>query len=160
MPSLAIPDTSCFIGLACGRLLDLLPNLYADVLVPRGVAAEFGEALPSWASVAIVGDTHLVQALRSSLGLGESEVIALALEREDTIAILDDLRARRMARELGVRFTGTAGILLKAKSAGLLASVADAMVAMAPSGFRFSDELRNEILRLAGEDPASERRTR
>lgn len=152
MPSLAIPDTSCLIGLSGGHLLDVLPRLYSEVLVPRGVVAEFGDPLPGWASPALVGNSSLVQALRSSLGLGESEVIALALEHQDAVAVLDDLKARRMARELGVRFTGTAGLLLKAKALGHIPSVAEALDAMAPSGFRLSDELRREVLRLAGED--------
>lgn len=152
MPSLAIPDTSCLIGLSGGHLLDILPRLYSEVLVTRGVVLEFGEALPDWVSVALVGNTRLVQVLRSSLGLGESEVIALALEHQDVVAVLDDLKARRMARELGVRFTGTAGVLLKAKAAGLIPSVTRALDAMAPSGFRLSDDLRREVIRLAGED--------
>ncbi|MBM4396149.1 MAG: DUF3368 domain-containing protein [Deltaproteobacteria bacterium] len=151
MPSVAIPDTSCLIGLSGGRILELLRVLYAEVTVPRGVVDEFGEALPNWVSVSLVGNAGQVHALRSSLGLGESEVIALALERDDSVAILDDLRARRVARDLGVRFTGTAGVLLKAKSAGLLPSVAEVMEAMLPSGFRLSGELRGELLRLAGE---------
>jgi predicted nucleic acid-binding protein len=151
MPSVAIPDTSCLVGLACGRLLDLLPQLYAEVIVPRAVATEFGEALHGWVSVALVGNARLVQALRSSLGQGESEVIALAMERQDAIAVLDDLRARRTAHDLGIRFTGTAGVLIKAKSSGILSSVAAALEAMAPSGFRLSADLRREILRLSGE---------
>ncbi|MBM4396157.1 MAG: DUF3368 domain-containing protein [Deltaproteobacteria bacterium] len=155
MPSVAIPDTSCLIGLSGGRLLELLRDLYPEVTVPRGVADEFGEALPNWVSVALVGNVGQVQALRSSLGQGESEVIALALERTDSVAVLDDLRARRLARDLGVRFTGTAGVLLKARSAGFLPSVAEALEAMQSSGFRLSDELRSELLRMAGEAPAS-----
>jgi predicted nucleic acid-binding protein len=151
MPSVAIPDTSCLIGLSGGRRLDLLRDRYSEVTVPRAVADEFGEALPNWVSVALVGNVGQVQALRSSLGQGESEVIALALERFDSVAVLDDLRARRIARDLGLRFTGTAGVLLKAKSAGLLPSVAQALQAMTPSGFRLSDDLGDEMLRLAGE---------
>ena len=29
MPRVAIPDTSCLIGLACGGLLDVLPRMYS-----------------------------------------------------------------------------------------------------------------------------------
>ncbi len=152
MPRVTIPDTSCLIGLAHGNLLDVLRRLFPEVLVPRGVASEFGEALPGWACVVPVDNTRLVQVLRLSLGLGESEVIALALEHRDAVAVLDDVRARRTARELGVRFTGTAGLLLKAKASGHISSVARALDTMTPSGSRLSDELRREVLRIAGEE--------
>ena len=158
MPDIVVPDTSCLIALECARLSVLLGNLYGRVIVPLGVRDEFADVLPEHAEVVAAQNELLVRSLRSSLGKGESEVIALALENEDAVAVLDDLRARRVARDLGVRFTGTAGILLKAKATGRLSSVALALDAMAPSGFRLSDDVRREVLRLAGEDALAERR--
>ena len=138
MPDLAIPDTSCLIGLTAGGVLDLLPRLYTAVIVPGAVATEFGDALPPWIAVAPITDLGAVRALRSSLGAGETEVIALALERPDALAVLDDFSARQVARDAGVRFTCTAGIRLKAKAAGLLGSVSGTIDLMARAGFRFS----------------------
>jgi predicted nucleic acid-binding protein len=110
MPDIVVPDTSSLIALECARQSGLLGNLYGRVLVPPGVRDEFAEALPDRAEVVAAQNELLVRSLRSSLGKGESEVIALALENEDAVAILDDPRTRRVARDLGVRFTGTAGI--------------------------------------------------
>jgi predicted nucleic acid-binding protein len=45
----------------------------------------------------------------SGIHSGEASVISLALEL-DAIAILDDRRARRVAKVFGVRLSGTAGI--------------------------------------------------
>jgi len=47
-----------------------------------------------------------------TLGEGEKETIALALQL-GALAVLDDLRARRRARLLGVGLTGTLGVLLR-----------------------------------------------
>lgn len=154
MPDLAIVDTSCLIGLTAADVLGVLAKLYPQVVVPRAVAAEFGEALPSWLTVVDLLGADTARALRSSsLGAGEAEVIALALERPEAVAVLDDRRARQVAREMGVRFTGTAGVLLKAKSSGLLVSVTDTMDAMSRAGFRFSPDLQREVARLAKEAP-------
>jgi hypothetical protein len=49
----------------------------------------------------------------SDLGAGEREALALAAETPDTVLIIDGL-ARRHAEILHVRFTGTAGLLVKA----------------------------------------------
>ncbi|OYT31871.1 MAG: hypothetical protein B6U94_01575 [Thermofilum sp. ex4484_79] len=46
------------------------------------------------------------------LGLGESSAILLALEK-DKIVVLDDKRARRLARELGLEVIGTFSVLKK-----------------------------------------------
>ena len=60
------------------------------------------------------------------------------------------LRARP-AWLLGVRLTGTLGILLKAKHAGKLAALRPVMEQLEKLGFRFHRDTRNAILKLAGE---------
>jgi len=54
------------------------------------------------------------------LGLGESSAILLALTK-DKIAVLDDRRARKLARELGLEVMGTLSILKKLYENGVLA---------------------------------------
>jgi predicted nucleic acid-binding protein len=53
------------------------------------------------------------------IGPGEAEAIALAIEAGAARIVLDDKKARRIARELGVTVTGTVGVLLRAKQRGL-----------------------------------------
>jgi hypothetical protein len=53
--------------------------------------------------------------LRRSLGDGEREALALAVEIQAERILLDDRPARRVAQELQLLVTGTAGILLAAK---------------------------------------------
>lgn len=150
-PELVVPDTSCLIALVALGQIDLLRAFYGTVFVPEAVADEFGDSLPPWLESRRVTNTKLVAALHTSLGAGESEVIALATEVEGALVILDDLRARRVAADMGLRLTGTLGIILRAKKEGVLASVATALAQVESVGFRLSPALRAEALRLAGE---------
>lgn len=141
--------------------LDLLPALYGQVLVPQGVAEEIqrgrelGFTLPDlslldW--IQIVPVTALpVQLLAADLGLGEREVLALGKSRSESLTILDDALARRHARLLGVSFTGTLGVLLRAKSVGHLDRVAPVVTEMERLGFRLDPTTREAVLRLASE---------
>jgi predicted nucleic acid-binding protein len=65
--------------------------------------------------------------------------------------ILDDKKARTIARQLNLAVTGTCGVLLRAKDQGVLAQVRDVLDALRAAGFRASDTLIREVLRRAGE---------
>ena len=151
MPDLrVVPDTTCLIGLSAVSLLDLLDELYDVVVVPEAVVQEFGEPLPSWAKPA-EGDPLLVSALRQTLGPGEAEVIAVAAQSTNALAVLDDKRARATARAMGVRLTGTLGILLRARREGRLPSMRAAIEVLGRAGFHLSSELKEKACKLAGE---------
>jgi predicted nucleic acid-binding protein len=87
----------------------------------------------------------------TDLGRGETEVLALALEREKAIAVLDDRLARRLARTLGIALTGTLGVLLDGKKAGLIESVTPLIDKLEEHGFRLATRTRRAVLDLAGE---------
>jgi predicted nucleic acid-binding protein len=156
-----ISNTSPLQYLFQAELLDLLPALYGTIVVPGGVAAELAEgrvrgiALPDptllpWAHVRVTPNAALLQ-LAADLDRGEREVIAIAKQAADPLAILDDGLARRYARLLGIPFTGTLGVLLKAKSAGRLALVSPVLDRLESLRFRFDPETRAAVLRLANE---------
>lgn len=156
-----ISNTSPLQYLFQAELLDLLPALYGTIVVPGGVTAELAEgrargvALPDptrlpWVRVRIMADTALLQ-LAADLDRGEREVIAIAKQAAAPLAILDDGLARRYARLLGIPFTGTLGVLLKAKSAGHLAMVSPVLDRLESLGFRFDPETRAAVLKLANE---------
>lgn len=73
------------------------------------------------------------------------------MEADDPIVILDDLLARKVAQQLGIRLTGTLGILLDAKSKGLIDAVKPFLDELDRLRFRVSAGTRSEVLRLAGE---------
>lgn len=145
----AVVDTACLIGLERIGRLDLLRELVDPVVVPDAVSAEFGP-LPEWIKVKTPSDTGMVAALRLVVDPGESEAIALAYELSCRI-ILDDRKAREVASHLGIAMTGTVGLFLKAKECGIIQSVLPWLDALDSNGFRISEAIRKEALRLAGE---------
>jgi predicted nucleic acid-binding protein len=142
--------------------LDLLKALYGSIIVPEGVVQELAvgrakgyplpevESLP-WIDIRKAPHEGFLP-VAVDLGQGEREVLALAVEIPDALAILDDGLARHYARILGLEFTGTLGILLRAKDAGLLDLVGPAIRQLQELGFRLAGATRIAVLELAGED--------
>ncbi|HKI04342.1 MAG TPA: DUF3368 domain-containing protein [Thermoanaerobaculia bacterium] len=143
------------------NLLDLLPTLYGEVLVPNGVVREIaagrsrGVALPvpeslPWIRVQEVVNAALLP-LVPDLGAGEREVLALALERSGSLVILDDSLARHFAQRLGLALTGTLGLLLKGKQIGRVEQIEPLLDRLEALNFRLDAGTRAGILKLAGE---------
>jgi uncharacterized protein len=146
--------------------LHLLPALAEQVFVPPAVVAELsigrqlGLNLPDptaheWITVRPPGRVSPLP-LAPNLGPGEREVLALGLESKDAILVLDDAFARRIADALGLRLTGTLGILLDAKRAGLIGNVSRILETLSSHGFRLSRATRLAVLRMAEELPSSD----
>ncbi|OQA42177.1 MAG: hypothetical protein BWY52_02296 [Chloroflexi bacterium ADurb.Bin325] len=75
----------------------------------------------------------------------------LGLERPGSLLVLDDSLARRVAESLGLRFTGTLGLLLDAKHAGFIPAVRPLLDQLQELRFRFAPHTRQAVLELAGE---------
>ena len=65
--------------------------------------------------------------------------------------ILDDALARRCARQLNIIFTGTLGIILKAKQSGYIEAISPILNQLETLGFRCDLETRTAVLNLPGE---------
>ncbi len=59
-----------------------------------------------------------------------------------------------MALRLGLNVIGTAGVLLLAKQRGLIPCVRPPLDALGAAGFRLRKDVRDEILKAAGESEA------
>jgi predicted nucleic acid-binding protein len=141
-------------------VLPILPAMYGRILVPRAVADEIGVGLaagvdlPDLAAIPWIEIRDIARSpwpVPRDIHRGEAEVIALAGSLGDAKMILDDLAARRHARLLGLGFTGTLGVLLKAKNAGLIEAVLPLVARMEELGFHLAEPTRIEFLNLAGE---------
>jgi predicted nucleic acid-binding protein len=75
----------------------------------------------------------------------------LALESRKAVVVLDDALARRVAEALGLRLTGTLGLLLDAKRAGLIPAVGPLLDQLQALRFRVAPHTRAAVLKLAGE---------
>jgi uncharacterized protein len=156
-----ISNTSPLQYLFQTELLDLLPAIYGTIVVPGGVVDELAEGrargvaladpmtLP-WVRVHRVADTALLR-IAADLDRGEREVLAVAQQSTDALAILDDALARRYARLLRIPWTGPLGILLTAKATGRLARVSPVLDRLEDLRFRIDAETRASVLRLANE---------
>ncbi len=77
---------------------------------------------------------------------GEATSIALAAELEESLLIIDDLKGRKVATELGIHITGSLGVLLTAKNNGVIDSVIPIVEKIQKTNFRISDYLLLTIL--------------
>lgn len=166
MDRVVVADAGPLIGLARIDRLSLLDSLYGAVVIPECVRDELcldsdrpgSRAL----SAAFAAGTIQVQALaldagpelaRLSLLLdpGESAAIVLAEQIGCRFLLIDERRGREIARRRGISVVGVAGLLLAAKRAGRLDSLAPTLTELSRQGYRLSDALVAEVLRLANE---------
>ena len=151
MPNAIIADTSCLIMLANIGELGLLQKVFGTILTTSDVAQEFGETLPKWIEIASVTDLYRQRLLEMQIDKGESSAIALALETPNSTVILDDFKARKIAERLGIRFTGTLGVMIKAKLQGEIPSLKPLLEKMRETNFYLSPELEEMALQQANE---------
>ena len=156
-----ISNTSPLLYLHLVKQLHLLPQLYETVFIPPAVVAELqagaerGVDVPKtttlpWLHVMALASTASIPMVMD-LGRGEAEVIALGLENPNSRLILDDTLGRRIARLQSLRFTGTVGVIVKAKQSGIVSAVFPVIVALREAGLWLSNEVVTEVLRQAGE---------
>jgi predicted nucleic acid-binding protein len=123
-----ISDTTCLIGLTNIGQLDILRRMYGSIIVTPEVAEEYGNSLPEWIIIKTVSDFNKTVAFNKFIDLGESSAIALAIETENALLIVDDRRARQFALGLGLKITGTLGLLIRAYENDVLRDI-DSIVA-------------------------------
>jgi len=156
-----VADSGPLIALSIIGQLDLLRQLYGQVLAPPAVWEEVtvrGLGLPgahdvsqlSWLEIK-APETPLWQGLAILVDRGEAEAIALAKAIPDSTVLLDDARARRVAERFGIRRIGTLGILRRAKKAGLVEQVRPLAKQLSENGIYIRQSLIDAVLRDVGE---------
>jgi uncharacterized protein len=156
-----IADSSPLISLAIIEQLELLPQLYQRVLLPPAVWDEVtvqGVGLPGANAVSKITwieiqtpEANLLEPLSILVDRGEAEAIALAQSIPDSIVLLDDAQARRVAERLGIRRIGTLGILRRAKKAGLVMAFKPYIEELCAQGIYIRQNLINAVLQDLGE---------
>ncbi len=158
-----VSNASPLIALARIGQLDLLRQLYNDLMIPEAVWREVvveganqpgAEAVSSaaWIVAHAVTNRPLVQALRQELDAGEAEAIALAMERGTALLLMDERLGRDTARHLGIPYTGVLGVLVEAKHKGLVPAIKPLMDALRDlADFRISEALYQRVLQDEGE---------
>jgi predicted nucleic acid-binding protein len=151
MHKIIISDTSCFIILSNIGELEILHKVYGSILTTLDIATEYGEPLPNWVNVVSVSDKYRQQILEMQIDKGESSAIALALETPDSTIILDDYKARKIAAQLGINYTGTIGVIIKAKLNGVIPSIKPILEKIKQTNFHLTVEIEMKALKEAKE---------
>lgn len=133
-----VSDTSPIINLAAIGHLQLLPDLFVEVILPQAVYHEItisGAGEPgaqeimnaSW--VKVVGTTNqvLLPKLLHELDPGEAEAIVLALDLHADYILMDEAAGRNIAISYNLQPLGVLGILLRAKQKQLIPLVCPLM---------------------------------
>jgi predicted nucleic acid-binding protein len=155
-----ISNTTPILSLIKIEKLDILKELYGQIMIPEAVfnEMEVGKDWLFYTDLSKIDWIRIepIQQITSKLYLfdldaGEAEVIILAQEQKADLVIMDEIMGRRYAKQLGLKLTGTLGILLRAKEKGLIDDVAPLISNLIKNGVWISPELIKVVLKKAGE---------
>jgi uncharacterized protein len=156
---LIVADTSALVALAACDRLSLLDHFFQKVRVPAAVLRECtvpgkpeAERLAAYLRENVV-EVDLRDYIIAVAGLGQGELEAMALYKHlhAERLLVDDYRARKVARLNKIEVIGSLGVMLRGKEVGLVPEIRPLLIAAQTAGVRYSELLVDEILRLAGE---------
>lgn len=160
-----VSDTTPIISLIKADKLNLLKEIFGEVYIPSAVYHEL-TCYPATVEKEIIDITNnqflrvlevenqlAVYLLREQMNLGavESEAIVLAKTIQADLMLVDEKKARRISKEMGISITGTIGLLLCARNTGYINNIKPILDKMIEQKFRISERLYNEILELSNE---------
>ncbi|MFZ3131894.1 MAG: DUF3368 domain-containing protein [Desulfosporosinus sp.] len=151
-----VSNSTPLIALSRINEFDLLRILFSSIIVPRAVYNEVvleGTGRPgvnevanaSWIITKDVQNLLAVSMLQPDLDNGEAEAIVLAKELGANYLLLDEKKARRIARNSELKIMGTVGILGLAAKKGLIYNIDNTFTKLEQNGFRFTEEVRKKV---------------
>lgn len=154
-----VSNSTPLIALSKIKQLQLLKDYFGTITIPMEVFDEIvtrGGALfgakevktKDWIRVSNVKNQLTVDILCRYLDRGEAEAIVLAKENDASLLIIDDSDGRKIAGDIGLKITGTIGILLLAAEDNKL-DLNKSLDDLIASGFRLS---KKEYKKLIGKD--------
>ncbi|MBK8562113.1 MAG: DUF3368 domain-containing protein [Saprospiraceae bacterium] len=161
---IVISDTSPISNLFVIGRLDLLQEIYQQIILPQAVYDElmklksFGYDIQEidklvWMVVKKPVNSQQVLLLRMNLDAGESEAIVLSQETNADLLLIDERAGAKKAKELGLKTIGLLGVLVKAKDLGMFDSLKSILEELQEkAGFWLSAKLKKEILDAVGEE--------
>lgn len=124
---IVVSDTTPVISLIKNEKLDLLKNLFGEILIPEAVFRElttnnlFSDEAEivrncEFLKIVSVQNKKSLEVLQKITGLddGESESIIIVDEQKSDLLIMDERKGRKVAEKMGITLTGTVGILIQA----------------------------------------------
>ena len=161
MVTLWVVNASPVIFLARVGRLDLLRQMGPAVVIPDAAVLEVQRRGPTDPAVrALAAATWLAtvdpgpipaRVAAFGLGAGETAVLAHALANPGSSAVLDDEAARNAAAALGIAYRGTLGVVISAKTQGLIPAARPVVEQLRQHGMYLSDQVMNQALAQVGE---------
>lgn len=151
-----VSNSTPLIALSRINELELLHSIFGSILIPDAVfdevvlegggkAGVMEVANAPWIIKMEVQNVLAVSMLQMDLDAGEAEAVVLAKELGADFLLLDEKKARRVARNLEIKHMGTVGILGLAATKGLISNIDDIFDKLEQNGFRFKEEVRNKV---------------
>lgn len=162
-----VSNTGPIIALMAIGKLSILKEMFDEVVIPHEVHQEIlmGKTVEDFANLIRITvyeqekwirvqelQTPLNPALIGMLDVGEASVIQLASDAKTDFVLIDERKARKIARLMyGLKVVGTARILVEAKRKGIIETVKDLLDEMRTAGYWIGDNIVQQILKEAGE---------
>lgn len=160
MPKI-VSNTTPIISLLKLNRLDLFQKLYTRIYIPYAVYEEIEAGKTKgyykdlskidWISITKIQDKHAIKFFLD-LDAGEAEAIVLATEIKADLIILDEKLGRFHAKHADLKITGTIGVLVKAKSEGLIKELKPLLNELTDKDVWISEKLKSEILKRVNEE--------
>lgn len=159
---IVVADATPLIALAKIEKLSLLRRLFGTLHIPPAVYAEVVTQAPqrpgagevrgaTWIKTTPIQNTSTLRYLRAELDPGEVEALILAEEMSADWVLLDESKARRIAKTLELSHIGTVGLLLLAKRRGYITEVRPLLDSLRTKRFHLSNNVYQSVLHQAGE---------
>jgi len=148
---IVVSDSTTLIILYDLNKLEYLKNLFLTIYIPNKVYEEISYKknikLPYFIKVCKPKDKKIIEELKYLLDEGESEAIALSIEKNIPL-IIDEKKGRKVALNLNIQILGLLGILyLNIKKNFLTKEEVENFLKNAKkSGYRISQKLINDML--------------
>ena len=158
-----VSDTSPVSNLILIERLDILRKLFTEIIIPTAVDAEIralkqfdidlsAYETAEWIKVSAPTNLQKVQTLQINLDEGEAQAIALALEINCDLLLMDERIGTNIARQEGLQTVGLVGVLIKAKEEKIIKEVREVLNELRNvAGFWLSNKLKKKILEELGE---------
>ncbi len=156
---IVVADSSPLITLARAQHFELLREFYGEIIISPEVHHEIaiaGAGLPgaeelrraSWIRVepAPSQSSPEVTAACIGLGIGERSIIHLASTLTAGLVLIDEERARRTAKGLGLKVAGSIAVLERGARLSRVDDLRSVFLSLLNQGIRYDRKLLNQIL--------------
>lgn len=160
-----VSDTTPIISLSKIERLDLLQKLFEIIMIPRAVYNELTSNKQFQEEAKAINDAEYIKVVEvenlkavellqraTGLDLGESEAIIYTDSYKVGMLLIDEIKGRKVAMQMGISVMGTVGILMAAYDEKLISAneIKEYIEIMKNVGRHISDKLYAQLLDLIG----------